>query len=186
MDVKFTGELKEKLVAVVFCQGDTNASYFPGIYKGIKDCAAAIYSQDVAKRCKYSCVGLGSCVSACEFDAIKISKLGIPWVDAEKCTSCGKCVLACPRNLIELHPVSYNSFVYCKSQDPGPIARKICKKACIASKLCIRSALKDDNESAVTLEENLVIVNTDKYTAKPEYGEKCPTLAYAVNINIQK
>ena len=52
MGVQVSGEQKEKLVAVVFCQGDNEASKFPGVYKGIEDCAAAIYSQDVSKRCK--------------------------------------------------------------------------------------------------------------------------------------
>lgn len=183
MGVEVSGEREEKLVAVVFCQGDDEAAKFPGVYKGIEDCAVAIYSQDVSKRCKYGCVGMGSCVKSCPFDAIHLSEGGIPYVDAEKCTACGNCVRACPRDLIELHPVSHNSFVYCKSQDPGPIARKVCKKACIACKACVKAAAKDENEQAVTMQGNLAVVTPDPYTAKPEYGAKCPTDAYASGIN---
>ena len=186
MGVQVSDELKEKLVAVVFCQGDSEASAFPGDYQGIPDCAAAVYSQDVAKRCKYGCVGLGSCVAACPFDAIHLSPTGIPFVDAEKCTACGKCVAACPRDLIELHPVSRKTFVYCKSQDPGVIARKVCKKACIACKICVKAAEKDENPEAVSMEGNLAVVNTEHYTAKPEYGVKCPTDCYASDRNMVK
>ncbi|HUX19631.1 MAG TPA: RnfABCDGE type electron transport complex subunit B [Spirochaetia bacterium] len=184
MGVQVSDELKEKLVAVVFCQGDSEASAFPGEYRGIADCAAAVYSQDVAKRCKYGCVGLGSCVKACPFDAIHLSATGIPFVDAEKCTACGKCVAACPRDLIELHPVSQKTFVYCKSQDPGVIARKVCKKACIACGICVKAAVKDENPESVVMQGNLAIVNTEAYTAKPEYGEKCPTDSYATDRNM--
>lgn len=184
MGVQVADELKERLIAVVFCQGDSEASAFPGDYEGIPDCAAAVYSQDVAKRCKYGCVGLGSCVAACPFDAIHLSPTGIPYVEEEKCTACGKCVTACPRNLIELHPVSHETFVYCKSDDPGVIARKICKKACIACGICVKAAEKDDNPEAVRMVGNLAVVNSETYTAKPEYGEKCPTDCYATRRNV--
>jgi Na+-translocating ferredoxin:NAD+ oxidoreductase subunit B len=183
MGVEVSGEQAERLVAVVFCQGDNEASQFPGVYKGIQDCAAAIYSQDVSKRCKYGCVGMGSCVRSCPFDAIHLSEGGIPYVDAVKCTACGNCVRACPRDLIELHPMSHNSFVYCKSQDPGPIARKVCSKACIACQLCVKAAAKDENADAVTMNGNLAVVTPDPYSAKPEYGAKCPTAAYSSGVN---
>lgn len=184
MGVEVTDEDKEKLVAVVFCQGDSEAAGFPGEFRGIPDCSAAVYSQDVAKRCKYGCIGLGSCVSSCPFDAIHMSETGIPYVEADKCTACGNCVQACPRDLIELHPVNHEAFVFCKSQDPGPIARKVCKKACIACKLCVKAAAADDNPEAVTMQGNLAVVNTENYHAKPEYGEKCPTDAYSSRKNI--
>ncbi|MFP4112867.1 MAG: RnfABCDGE type electron transport complex subunit B [Spirochaetota bacterium] len=183
MGVEVSGEQKERLVAVVFCQGDNEAAKFPGVYKGIQDCAAAIYSQDVSKRCKYGCVGMGSCVRSCPFDAIHLSDRGIPYVDAEKCTACGNCVRACPRDLIELHPVGHNSFVYCKSQDPAPIARKVCARACIACQACVKAAAKDENAEAVTMQGNLAVVTPEPYAAKPEYGAKCPTAAYASGIN---
>jgi Na+-translocating ferredoxin:NAD+ oxidoreductase subunit B len=183
MGVEVSGEQKEKLVAVVFCQGDNQAAKFPGVHKGIEDCAAAIYSQDVSKRCKYGCVGMGSCVKSCPFDAIHLSEGGIPYVDAVKCTACGNCVRACPRDLIELHPVSHNSFVYCKSQDPGPVARKVCKHACIACKICVKAAEKDENPEAVTMQGNLAVVTPDPYSAKPEYGAKCPTTSYNSGSN---
>ena len=184
MGVTIADELVEKRIAVVFCQGDTEASSFPGDYRGIRDCAAAVYSQDVAKRCKYGCVGLGSCVAACIFNAIHLGPKGIPIVDADACNGCGKCVAACPRNLIELHPVSHRTFVYCKSQDPSIVTRKICKKGCFACNLCVKAAEKDGNPTAVALVGNLAVVNAANYTAKSEYGAKCPTDCYADDRNV--
>ncbi|NBC29568.1 MAG: RnfABCDGE type electron transport complex subunit B [Spirochaetes bacterium] len=184
MGVDVANEDKQKLVAVVFCQGTSEAAAFPGEYRGIPDCAAAMYSQDVAKRCKYGCIGLGSCVRACPFDAIHLSEGGVPYVDAVKCTACGKCVEACPRDLIELHSVDHEAFVFCKSQDAGPIAKKVCKKACIACNICVKAAAKDENAEAVQMHGNLAVVNTKPYTAKAEYGEKCPTDAYTTRANI--
>jgi ferredoxin len=105
-------------------------------------------------------------------------------VETDKCTACGNCVQACPRDLIELHPVSYEAFVFCKSQDPGAIARKVCKKACIACKLCVKAAAADENPEAVTMQGNLAVVNTENYAAKVEYGAKCPTDAYSSRANI--
>ena len=183
MGVQVSGEQQEKLVAVVFCQGTDEAAKFPGEHRGLMDCAAAIYSQDVSKRCKYGCVGMGSCVASCPFDAIHLSEGHIPYVDAEKCTACGNCVRACPRDLIELHPVSHNAFVYCKNQDLGPIARKVCSKACISCQICVKAAAKDENAEAVQMDGNLAVVNPEPYTAKPEYGAKCPTGAYSHGIN---
>lgn len=185
MGVEVLEEDTEKLVAVVLCRGDKEASSFPGDYQGIEDCAAALASQDVAKRCKFGCVGLGSCVAACPFDAIRMGTKGIPIVDAEKCTACGNCVAACPRDLIELHPVSRKGLVYCKSKDAGPVARKVCGNACIACRLCVKAAEKDENPDAVRMEGTLAVVNTDPYTAKPEYGAKCPTGAYNVWENLE-
>lgn len=177
-------EKGEKKIAVVMCRGDRESAKFPGIYKGIQDCAAAIYSGDVAKRCKYGCIGLGSCVSSCPFNAIKISAHGIPVVSLDRCTGCGNCVEACPRGLIELHPVSQKIHVYCKSYDPGAIYKTVCTNACIGCGLCVKAAEADGKPDVLKITNNLVIVNYDNYQLKPEYIEKCPTGAINIEQNI--
>lgn len=177
-------EEKERQIAVVMCRGDNEASKFPGVYKGIKSCAAAIYSQDVAKRCKYGCVGLGDCEEACPFDAIHVTEKGIPEVDAEKCTGCGACVEACPRDIIELHPISQKVFVYCKSKDPAIVARSVCKNACIGCGICVRNATADGKPEAIKVIDNLAVINFDNYQMKEEYTNKCPTKAINVDKNV--
>ena len=42
------------------------------------------------KKCRFGCIGYGSCVKACAFDAIHIID-GIAQVDQDKCKSCQKC-----------------------------------------------------------------------------------------------
>ena len=55
---------------------------------------------------------------------------GLPEVDEEKCTSCGACVKACPRNIIELRKKGIKNrrvYVRCVNKDKGAIAMKTCK-----------------------------------------------------------
>ena len=45
-------------------------------------------------------LGLGTCVKSCPFDAMTMSDDGLPIIDPEKCTACGKCVSVCPKQVI--------------------------------------------------------------------------------------
>ena len=66
-------------------------------YHGIDDCAkASVVPGGGAKACSYGCTGFGSCVKACQFDAIHVVD-GVAVVDKEKCVACGACVAACPK-----------------------------------------------------------------------------------------
>ena len=59
-------------IATVVCQGSSERcrSKFP--YHGIQDCVAASLVNDGNRSCKYACLGLGTCVRVCQFDAIHI------------------------------------------------------------------------------------------------------------------
>ena len=64
----------ERMVAHVLCNGGTNAvKNFE--YRGVTDCLAAtkVCGGD-ASACRYGCLGFGSCVAACKFDAIHLRK----------------------------------------------------------------------------------------------------------------
>jgi ferredoxin len=53
----------------------------------------------VTKACAVGCIACKLCEKACSFDAIHvIDNLAV--IDYSKCTSCGKCVAACPRKII--------------------------------------------------------------------------------------
>jgi formate dehydrogenase (NADP+) beta subunit len=71
-------------------------------YNGIVDCRAAHYLFGGMKECKIGCIGLGTCVSACLFDALSMGEGGLPVVDEEKCTGCGACERICPKHMIVL------------------------------------------------------------------------------------
>jgi len=167
---KKAGEFIQK-VARVHCRGTREAAKDRGIYLGISTCHAS-HLLGGNKQCSYGCLGYGDCVRACPFDAIHMGEERLPAVDETKCTACGKCVDACPRNLIELHPLSQNVLVFCRSEDRGPTARKVCKNACIVCGICVRAC-----PDAIALENNLAVI-TDHKKIDPEKIpeiEKCPT-----------
>jgi RnfABCDGE-type electron transport complex B subunit len=167
-----TGKVIRK-VARVHCRGTHQAAKDRGTYLGISTCYAS-HLLGGNKQCSYGCLGYGDCVRACLFDAITIGEDGLPIIHEDKCTACGKCVDACPRNILELHPESQNILVFCRSEDRGPTARKVCKNACIACGICVRAC-----PDAIALENNLAVIKDPKKIAPetiPEI-EKCPTKA---------
>ena len=160
-----------KKIARLHCRGTKAAAKERGVYLGISTCYAS-HLVGGNKQCSYGCLGYGDCVRACPFDALYMGDEGLPVVREDRCTACGKCVDACPRNLFELHPIAQNILVFCRSEDRGPTARKVCKNACIACGICVRAC-----PEAIILENNLAII-TDHKKIKPEAIpeiEKCPT-----------
>ena len=160
-----------KMVARLHCRGTLEAANSRGAYSGIPTCYAS-HLVGGNKQCSYGCMGYGDCVKACLFDALYMGQDGLPVVIEDKCTACGKCVDACPRNLFELHPVAQEILVFCRSEDRGPMARKVCKAACIACGICARAC-----PDAIVMENNLAVI-TDFKKIDPEKLpdiEKCPT-----------
>ncbi|WP_022664430.1 RnfABCDGE type electron transport complex subunit B [Desulfospira joergensenii] len=76
------------------------------IYHGIRDCRAAAMLMGGMKVCRIGCLGLGTCVTACQFGALSMGEDGLPKVDQEKCTGCGACEKICPKNIIRLTSVT--------------------------------------------------------------------------------
>ncbi len=75
-------------------------------YMGVNDCRAAYLLYAGAKDCDVGCLGFGSCVKACLFDALKIGPDGYPVVDVEKCVGCGACEKACPKGIMQVRKPS--------------------------------------------------------------------------------
>lgn len=71
-------------------------------YMGLTDCRAAAVLHGGAKVCRIGCLGLGTCIRACPFDALSMGPDGIPVVDEAKCTGCGTCERICPKHIIRL------------------------------------------------------------------------------------
>ncbi len=160
-----------KTLARLHCRGSHEAAKDRGVYSGISTCLAS-HLIGGNKQCSYGCLHHGDCVRACPFDALFMGKEGLPVVREDKCTACGKCVDACPRNLFELHPASQEIIVFCRSLDRGATSRKMCKNACIACGICARAC-----PEAIVIEDNLAVI-TDYKKIEPEKIpeiEKCPT-----------
>jgi len=76
------------------------------VYQGVRDCRAATMLMGGMKVCRIGCLGLGTCVTACQFGALTMGEDGLPKVDQEKCTGCGACEKICPKNIIRLTSVT--------------------------------------------------------------------------------
>lgn len=170
-------EVKETAptVAVVRCSGTCDHRPRMNEYDGVQHCFIAhnLYSGETG--CSWGCLGLGDCEVSCEFDAIKINpKTKLPEVDEEKCTSCGACVKACPKILIELRkkgPKSRRIYVSCRNEDKGHIARKACDVGCIGCSKCEKVCPHD----AITVANNLAFIDDDKCKLCRKCVEVCPT-----------
>lgn len=139
-------------------------------YTGIEDCAAmAFVPGGGPKSCDYGCLGYGSCVKACPFDAVHIVD-GIAVVDPLACKACGKCIAACPKNLIELVPYDAAHLVQCSSKDKGPSVMKACSVGCIGCHLCEKNCPSD----AVHVVDNIAYIDQEKCTGCGICAQKCP------------
>jgi len=104
-------------VAFVKCAGTCDHAQYDYDYYGLSDCIMVDLMQNGGpKSCDYGCIGEGSCVKACPFDAVHIVN-GVAVVDKEECKACGKCIAVCPKNLIELVPYDQEHLVQCSSRD---------------------------------------------------------------------
>ncbi len=147
-------------------------------YEGVKTCQAANLLMGGDLACSYGCLGYSDCQASCPFDAISVNG-GLPRIDAAKCTGCGNCVKACPRNLFTLEVLDEEPDyrVVCSSLDKGKKARKVCKKACIACGICVKVCPFD----ACELEDNLAVIDERNCQRCGVCAQRCPTGAISLN-----
>jgi Na+-translocating ferredoxin:NAD+ oxidoreductase subunit B len=159
------------LVATLFCIGSYAKAADRFIYHGVKDCAVASELNGGFKSCSYGCLGLGNCVRACPFEAIRMGLHGLPVVDKDKCSGCGLCAKTCPRDLIKILPLSEQGhLVLCSSHDRGKSVSKACEVGCIACKACVKVCPQE----AIDMEDNLAVIDLEKCDDCGKCVEKCP------------
>jgi Na+-translocating ferredoxin:NAD+ oxidoreductase subunit B len=165
----------DPLVAVLLCNGTPEYRPRTSRYDGASDCriSNALYIGE--SECSYGCLGNGDCVRACTFDAMYMDPASaLPVIIDVKCVSCGACVKACPRNLIELRKKAKKDrkiYVACSNCDKGGPARRACKVACIACNKCYKVCEFD----AITIENNLAYIDAKKCTFCRKCVTECPT-----------
>ncbi len=158
-------------VAFVKCKGTCDKTRLQYNYYGADDCRMiSVVPGTGEKACAYGCMGYGTCVKACAFDAIHVVD-GVAVVDKEKCVACGKCVAACPNHLIELVPYSAQHLVRCSSHEKGKDVKAKCENGCIACTLCTRQCESD----AVHVIDNLAVIDYEKCTNCGKCAAKCPS-----------
>lgn len=156
-------------VAFVKCNGTCDKTKIKYDYTGIESCKMMAFVPDGgAKACAYGCLGYGSCVDACDFDAIHIVN-GIAVVNPDNCKACGKCIKECPKGLIELIPYTAVHKVACNSKDKGPVVMKVCENGCIGCGLCVKFC----EQGAITVTDNVAHIDYSKCTGCGICKEKC-------------
>lgn len=134
-----TAVAEDKKVACVLCQGNNERAKNRFDYDGIDSCDSANALHGGQKACGYGCLGFGDCYKVCGFGAIRIEN-GLAIIDPEKCTSCGLCIDACPKHIIEFVPYEQKYIVKCKSHDNGKDTRAKCAVGCIGCSICVRQS----------------------------------------------
>lgn len=165
-----SAEAGEKKIAFVKCNGTCDKTTVKYNYYGIHDCKKlALIPGGGDKTCGSGCMGYGSCVRACGFDAIHIVN-GIALVDKEKCVACGKCVTECPQHLIELIPYEAKHIVQCNSHAKGKDVKAACEVGCIGCGICVKQCEFD----AIVVDDNLAYIDQSKCTKCGKCVAKCP------------
>ena len=154
-------------VALVRCSGekryDKSGNLVAGAkvkaeYEGFKDCiAASKVGGNGPLSCKFGCLGFGTCVKACKYDAISIVN-GVAKVNEDRCVGCMSCAAACPRQLIVPVEPNRNVVITCNSMAKGVVTTRGCTIGCIGCGLCKKICPRD----AITIERNLAIIDYSK------------------------
>ncbi len=164
-------EKKERMVAFVFCSGNSEVSKKAFEYDGSGDCNALSLLFGGDNECKEGCLRLGSCMKVCPVEAIKRKSDGSIVVDKEKCIGCGSCTKVCPKGTISLVPYSAEYLVACSNHQSGAKAKRACSVSCIGCKIC-----QSKVDSSPFVVENFLSKNDlgkNQENAAEAY-EKCP------------
>ena len=155
-------------IAVVKCAGGNNAKDKFN-YVGNRGCDNQILVLGGKKVCPEGCLGDGTCVTACPENGVSLVN-GVAVVDKTMCEACGACVRKCPKNLIEFIPKDAKIYVACSTKCRGKDVMNACSVGCIGCGLCAKNC----PEGAITMENNLTVIDYLKCTGCLTCAVKCP------------
>lgn len=165
--------------ARVHCQGGSASALNKFVYDGPRSCAAAQQVMGGFKVCQWGCLGLGDCVRVCQFGAIAMGDAGLPVVNRDRCTGCGKCVDECPRSIITLVDESFDVHVMCLNREKAPVMKKGCSAGCIACNRCVKACkevFRDDPDvdTAIQVIDFVAVIDYRKCINCGKCAEVCP------------
>lgn len=109
-------ERGEISIAELGCKYGRDRAHLMFDYDGFPECRSAAIVAGGGKTCSMGCLGFGTCVSACQFDALRMGEDGLPHVDEALCTSCGSCERICPTGIIRVQTAS-RKFLHVQTTD---------------------------------------------------------------------
>lgn len=161
-----------KTVARLHCAGGAHVAAQQAEYRGYASCTAAAAVAGGGKGCAWGCLGLADCVRACTFGAMAMNADGLPVVDIEKCTACGDCVVACPKDLLQIHPVDHRLLVQCRNLVAGDEVLAACKVGCTACGKCVMDAAP----GLISIASGVATIDyAQNDLSAPAAVQRCPT-----------
>jgi len=166
-----TGAVNRR-VARLLCAGGRDVTVAQADYLGLATCKAAAAVAGGGRGCAWGCLSYGDCAVVCDFDAITMNAVGLPVVAPAKCTACGDCVEACPKDLFVIMPFDQKLIVQCRSLLEGDAIQAVCRVACTACGKCVLDAAP----GLIQISNGLAVVDYDKNAlATPAATARCPT-----------
>jgi NADPH-dependent glutamate synthase beta subunit-like oxidoreductase/NAD-dependent dihydropyrimidine dehydrogenase PreA subunit len=95
-------------------------------YMGINSCRALAAFYGGKRVCHIGCLGLGDCLRACRFNAIRMGAEGFPMVDETRCVGCGACETACPKSILTVETMSDRLLHFNREDDALAPCRQVC------------------------------------------------------------
>lgn len=159
-------------VARLLCAGGCDVAPARAEYVGLQTCRAAAAVSGGAKACSWGCLGLADCVRSCDFDAMYMNPVGLPVVIPDRCTACGDCVEACPKDLYTLMPDTQHLLVQCRNLLEGADAEAVCAVACNGCGKCAADA----PSGLIDIRRGLAVIDyTRNGEATASATTRCPT-----------